>query len=71
MHIRRRAHEPPPKDTLAELQQELAMLKKEYLSASTSNKRDDDFAAREIALAERFRAIGAEPSYPPHFFWSL
>lgn len=47
------------------------MLKKEYLSAPTSNKRDDDFAAREAALAERFRAIGAEPSYPPYFFWSL
>ncbi|CUX63548.1 hypothetical protein [Agrobacterium genomosp. 13] len=47
------------------------MLKRQYLTAPSSKERDNDFAAREIALAERFRAIGAEPSYPPHFLWSL
>lgn len=47
------------------------MLKREYLSGPHSSERDDEFSRREIELAERFRAIGHPPSYPPHFFWSL
>ena len=58
-------------DTLASLQGHLADLKRRYLSGPSNDRRDNLFLCEEIALADRFKAIGHPPSYPSGFLESL